>query len=63
MFADDNVICSESRKQVEENPERWRNALEMKGIRISQSKTEYVCLNERNPRVMVMIQRVEIKKV
>ncbi|KAK3527786.1 hypothetical protein QTP86_006772 [Hemibagrus guttatus] len=43
MFADDIVICSESRKQVEENLERWRFALERRGMKVSHSKTEYVC--------------------
>ncbi|KAK3508161.1 hypothetical protein QTP70_015360, partial [Hemibagrus guttatus] len=33
MFADDIVICSESREQVEENIERWRFALERRGMK------------------------------
>ncbi|KAK3528390.1 hypothetical protein QTP86_034256, partial [Hemibagrus guttatus] len=32
MFADDIVICSESREQVEENLESWRFALERRGM-------------------------------
>ncbi|KAK3505887.1 hypothetical protein QTP70_019274, partial [Hemibagrus guttatus] len=34
MFVDDIVICSESREQVEENLERWRFALERRGMKI-----------------------------
>ncbi|KAK3527103.1 hypothetical protein QTP86_010822 [Hemibagrus guttatus] len=33
MFADDIVICSESREQVEENVERWRFVLERRGMK------------------------------
>ncbi|KAK3513535.1 hypothetical protein QTP70_016470, partial [Hemibagrus guttatus] len=33
MFTDDIVICSESREQVEENLERWRFALERRGMK------------------------------
>ncbi|KAK3570337.1 hypothetical protein QTP86_017152 [Hemibagrus guttatus] len=44
---DGSVICSESREQVEENLERWRFALERRGMKVSHSKTEYMCVNER----------------
>ena len=40
------VICSESRQQLEENLERWRFALERSGMKVSRSKTEYMCVNE-----------------
>ena len=33
MFADDIVICSESKEQVEEKLERWRYALERRGMK------------------------------
>ena len=45
LFADDIVICKRSREQVEESLERWQNALERRGMRISRDKTEYLCLN------------------
>ncbi|KAK3537114.1 hypothetical protein QTP70_002125 [Hemibagrus guttatus] len=63
MFADDIVICSESREQVEENLERWRFALERRGMKVSRSKTEYMCVNEREGRGTVRLQGEEVKKV
>lgn len=47
------VICSESSEWVGERPERWRYVLERKGIKVSRSKTEDLCLNERKAAVTV----------
>ncbi|KAK3551366.1 hypothetical protein QTP70_016655, partial [Hemibagrus guttatus] len=63
MFADDIVICSESREQMEENLERWRFALERRGMKVSRSKTEYMCANEREGSGTVRLQGEEVKKV
>ncbi|KAK3549102.1 hypothetical protein QTP70_031897 [Hemibagrus guttatus] len=63
MFADDIVICSESREQVEQNLERWRFALERRGMKVSRSKTEYMCVNEREGSGTVRLQGEEVKKV
>lgn len=58
-FADDIVIWSESRGQVEENPERWMYALERRAMEISISKTEYFGINEREPGEMVEMMKVD----
>uniref|UniRef100_A0A3B4DPZ4 ribonuclease H n=1 Tax=Pygocentrus nattereri TaxID=42514 RepID=A0A3B4DPZ4_PYGNA len=63
MFADDIVICGESREQVEENLERWRFALERRGMKVSRDKTEYMCVNEREAGGKVKMQGVEVVKV
>lgn len=38
MFADDIVICGEIGEQVEDL-ERWRHALERRGMKVRRSKT------------------------
>ncbi|KAI5626129.1 hypothetical protein C0J50_14119 [Silurus asotus] len=63
MFADDIVICCESREQVEESLERWRYALERRGMKLSRSKTEYMCVNEREGSGVVRLQGEELQKV
>ena len=63
MFADDIVICSERREQVEEKQEWWRFALERRGMKVSRSNMEYMCVNERDPSGRVRLQGEEIKNV
>ena len=47
MFADDIVICSESKERVEKKLESWRYALERRGMKVNRRKKEYMCVNER----------------
>ncbi|KAF7690015.1 hypothetical protein HF521_011819 [Silurus meridionalis] len=63
MFADDIVICGESSEQVEKSLERWRYALEIRGMKVSRSKTEYMCVNEREGSGVVRLQGEEVEKV
>ena len=48
LFANDIVICEETREKVGRRLEYWRNALERRGMKVSRLKTEYLCVNERN---------------
>ena len=65
MFADDIVICSESKDQVEEKLESWRYAWERRGMKVNRRKTEYMCVNERqdNGSGTVTMQGEEVAKV
>lgn len=42
LFADDIVLTGESREELNEKVETWRQALETHGFRLSRSKTEYM---------------------
>ena len=48
LFADDIVICKKTREEVEQRLECWRYSLERRGMKVSRSKTEYLCINGRN---------------
>ena len=63
MFADDIVICSESKEQVEEKLKRWRYDLERRGMQVTRRKTEYMCVNERQVKGTVKMKGEEVAKV
>ena len=48
LFADDLVIGEHSRADVEMQLERWREAFESHGLRVSRGKTEYMPCPERD---------------
>ena len=42
LVADDVVACSETKEEVEQMLEMWREAMEVRGMRVSRQKTEYL---------------------
>ena len=48
LFADDIVICEETKEEVERRLQSWRYALERREVKVNRSKTEYLCINGGN---------------
>ena len=63
IFSNDIVICGERKEQVEANLEEWRHALERRGMRVSRSKTEYICINENEDNGTMQMQGEDLAKV
>ena len=42
LFADDIVLSRQNCRELEDDLEMWRNALERRGLKVSRSKTEYL---------------------
>ena len=63
LFADDIVICEETRKEVERRLEFRRYALERRGMKVSRSKTEYLCINGGNDHETVKMEDTKVPKV
>ena len=63
LFADDIVICEETREEVERRLESWRYALERRGMKVSRSKTEYLCINGGNDHKTVKMEDAKVPRV
>ena len=63
LFADDIVICEETREKVERRLEFWRYALERRGMKVNRSKTEYLCINEGNDKETVKMEDTKVPRV
>ena len=48
LFADDLVICEETREEVEWRLGSWRYALERREMKVSRSKIKHLCVNGEN---------------
>ena len=63
LFADDIVICKYTREEVERRLEFWRYALERRGIKVSRSKTQYMCINAGNDKETVKKEHTKVPRV
>ena len=63
LFADDIVICEETREEVEQRIECWWYALERRGTKVSRSKTEYLCINGGNDNETVKMEDTKVPRV
>ena len=63
LFADDIVICEETREEVEQRLKSWRYALERKGMKFSRSKTKYLCINGRNDKKTMKMEDTKVPRV
>ena len=63
LFADDIVICKKNRKEVERKLESWKYALERRGMKVSRSKTEYLCINGGNDDETVKMEDTKVPRV
>ena len=63
MFADDISICVKSREEAEESLEGWRNDLEKRGMRVSRTKTEYLCLSTNANGNTIKMQGSDLARV
>ena len=60
LFADDIVICEETREKVKRRLEFWKYALERRGMKVSRSKTEYLCINGGNVDETVKMENAKV---
>ena len=63
LFPDDIVICEETREEVERRLESWKYALERRVMKVSRSKTEYLCINGGNDDETVKMEDTKVPRV
>ena len=63
LFADDIVIYEETREEMERRLQSWRYALERTGMKVSRSKTEYLCINGGNDDEIVKMDDTKVPRV
>ena len=63
LFADNSMICQETREKVERRLKCWRYALERRGMKLSRSKTKQLCVNGGNDEETVTTEDTKMPKV
>ena len=63
MFVDDIVLSGKTIEEVQQKTEKWRQGLERRGMRVSRTKTEYMCFNDSESQGCVMLEGIQLPKV
>ena len=63
LFANNIVICKETREGVKRKLKCWRFALKTRGMKVGRLKTEYLCVNRRNDEETVKMEDTKVPKV
>ena len=63
LFADDIVICEETKEEAERKLESWRYALERRRMKVNRSKTEYLRINGGNDNKTVKKEDAKVPRV
>ena len=63
LFAHDIVICEETREEVKRRLECWRYALKRRGMKVSRSKNEYLCVNGGNIEKIVKMENKKVPRI
>ena len=63
LFADDIVICEETREEMERRLESWRYALERRGMKVCMSKTKYLFISRGNDNETVKMEDTKVPRV
>ena len=63
LFADDIVICEETMEKVEQRLESWKYALERRRMKVSRSKTKYLCINGGNDNKTIKMEDTKVPRV
>ena len=62
LFADDIFLSGQNHRELEENLEIWRNALERRGLKVSRSKTEYLRVGGVDNGEELKLQEEKVKR-
>ena len=63
LFANDIVICGETREEVKWKLECWRYVSERRGMKVSRSKIKYLCANGKNEKKIVKMKDKKVQRV
>ena len=62
LFADDIVLSRQNCRELEDDLEMWRNALERRGLKVSRSKTEYLKVGDVDDGEELKLQGEKLKR-